>query len=280
MFITKDSFFGEIEIGQRNDSSVKSSIDNFISQYEEEYLKGILGYQTKKQFIESLISENPEQKWLDLLNGCEFIKKDLSIEKFEGFVSSSDPVVIKSVGQQIDIYVGRGNEGDPVDGSSSYTNSSLASFLGDWKLSKPGYGILPTSSYSKRPNGFDLLEGLVMSSGEIWSIVSVSSSIQVAGVNSIIKRSPISYFVYYWYSRVNSTSTTGTGETIINKVNSQPVTSRRKQSLAWNKMVDINKVLVEMMSLRPLDYPEFIIYSKKRTPEYLNLLSYQNILNL
>jgi hypothetical protein len=67
--VDKTYFFGEILIGQLSELAVQDKVANFIDMYEPEFLEGILGYVSYKNFLLT----PPDQKWLDLLNGKEYV---------------------------------------------------------------------------------------------------------------------------------------------------------------------------------------------------------------
>ncbi len=93
--------------------------------------------------------------------------------------------------------------------------------------------------------------------------------------------SPIVYYVYYWYLRNNVSNSTGGGESIIKKLNSRQVTNRRKQTWAWNRMVDLNWDLLSFMKVNPTLYPTVLAYSRdRRSYEFHNLFTKINSLNL
>lgn len=93
--------------------------------------------------------------------------------------------------------------------------------------------------------------------------------------------SPIVYYVYYWYLRNNSSNSTGGGESIIQKLNSRVVTNRRKQTMAWNRMVDLNWSLLSYMRSKPTEYSTFGAYANDVvTRDHQNLFMKINSLNL
>lgn len=57
-------------------------------------------------------------------------------------------------------------------------------------------------------------------------------------INSEDKESPIANYVYYWYMRDQSTTSTGIGETKPNAENASIVRSSDKQVRGWNEMSD------------------------------------------
>ncbi len=89
-------------------------------------------------------------------------------------------------------------------------------------------------------------------------------------VNATTLLSPIADYVYYWYSRNNSTQTAAMGEVQSKNENSSNVSSAGKQVRAWNDMVAKNKLLNEFLQVNYSTYPEFQQHSGAR--ELRNLL--------
>jgi hypothetical protein len=93
--------------------------------------------------------------------------------------------------------------------------------------------------------------------------------------------SPIVYYVYYWYLRNNSSNSTGGGESIIQKLNSRVVTNRRKQTWAWNRMVDLNWQCVRYMKANSTLFPDWNVYAAiSLNNNYHNFFTKINSLNL
>lgn len=276
MLIDETVFFGEIEIGQINDLDVKAEVLKFIEQFEEDYLKNILGYKTFKAFNAGLLEDPINQKWVNLLTGVDYLDT-----RFEGFVSSSvSPTLSGAFPDDIEIEVGGSGIYDPLPNTSSYTNPEL-SLLPSWRLFLVGFGPVLSSMATKRPNGFDLI-GSTFGLNDSYVIqFKTPGGISVVPSILIKKPSPISYYVYYWYMRNKASFSTGGGESTINKLNSASTTNRRKQVLAWNKMVEMNRILVSYLKSEPTLYPDFI--DNRQSSDFCsrqNLLTKINLLNI
>jgi len=74
MFIDSTYFRDEIRLSI-NTNQVEE-FNNFITKIEKEVLISFLGYDLYKAFIEGLEAGSPEQKWLDLRDGCEYQVED------------------------------------------------------------------------------------------------------------------------------------------------------------------------------------------------------------
>ena len=63
-------FIGDIALP--NLDEVSNSFADFITRYETELLKKLLGYTLWKEFTDALDAGSPAQKWVDLRDGAEF----------------------------------------------------------------------------------------------------------------------------------------------------------------------------------------------------------------
>lgn len=106
--------------------------------------------------------------------------------------------------------------------------------------------------------------------------------------NDATKESPIANYVYYWFLRSQTTTTTGIGETKQLSENADRASSIDKQVRAWNEMVDLNFEVLGFLNDNIIDYPLYypngpVYYFR---PDYrfrcysLRLFEYQNTLNL
>ena len=78
--IDKSYFFGELLIAQLSETSVQDKVANFIDIYEREFLEGILGYVSYKDFI-----DNPNsQKWVDVRYEKEYVDEYGIPRKWKG----------------------------------------------------------------------------------------------------------------------------------------------------------------------------------------------------
>jgi len=71
-FVTALDFERDILIPQISQQAVLERVNKYISIYEPEYLKTILGYEFYKQFMAGLSVDPPNQKWIDLRDGADF----------------------------------------------------------------------------------------------------------------------------------------------------------------------------------------------------------------
>lgn len=83
-------FFGKLSLPQTGNTEGRSIVQQFIDQYEPEYLKRAMGYELWKAFTDGIESsgETPaDERWRDLTDGAEFEYNDRTY-KWNGF----DPV--------------------------------------------------------------------------------------------------------------------------------------------------------------------------------------------
>lgn len=86
MLIDTSYFFGDIQIGQLSEQSVKDTLNLFISQYEPAILERLLGYATYKQLTGS------DQKWTDLKTGVEYTDENGRLQKWNGLYNATTKV--------------------------------------------------------------------------------------------------------------------------------------------------------------------------------------------
>lgn len=68
-----------------NLDKVQNSFAAFVEREEEEQLTSIIGYTLYKQFTTGLaVTPTPDQKWLDLRDGKEYINSNGKIYKYKG----------------------------------------------------------------------------------------------------------------------------------------------------------------------------------------------------
>lgn len=85
-----------------------------------------------------------------------------------------------------------------------------------------------------------------------------------------IKVSPCANYVYWFYQRSLVTRTTGSGEKLLKSENSTNVGNAPKVKLMWNKMVKLNKSIINWL-VNSGNYTEYVKpidqYNTTRTPE-------------
>ncbi len=92
MLVTTSYFFGDIAIGQLNESYVKDVVQMLINSKEPDYMENILGYQLYKEFTNGISIPTPIQKWIDLRDGTEYTDTNGQIRKWQGLIKTNSLV--------------------------------------------------------------------------------------------------------------------------------------------------------------------------------------------
>lgn len=97
--------------------------------------------------------------------------------------------------------------------------------------------------------------------------------------------SPLANYIYYWYTRDNTSNTTASGEKQDSAGSATNINPKTKQMRAWNAMVDMHCKLYDFLIHKKDEngakvYPEFIIDNIKRSDEFLNVNRKMNILGI
>src|ERR1035437_2373071 len=88
MFIDQSYFIGPLTIAQLGQQAVDDKLKDFISRYEPMIMEAALGYDFYKAFLTGIdvgSDEQPEQRWMDLLNGIAFTDIYSVRKRFVGF---------------------------------------------------------------------------------------------------------------------------------------------------------------------------------------------------
>lgn len=80
-------FINELAVAQVDYAPVNAVLTDLISKYEPFYLSAILGNALHKEFKTGLEADPIEQRWLDLLNGVEFMDSAGNAWYWPGFVN-------------------------------------------------------------------------------------------------------------------------------------------------------------------------------------------------
>lgn len=166
MIIDSSYFINKINLPQVGNTEGEADVNNFISQYETEYLQCVLGYDLWQAFINGIDGSGlpSEQRWIDLLEGAVFTYKGCTY-KWGGF-----------------------------------------------KTAAPA-----------------------------------------------LKISPIANYVYYQYVDNKITDFTLAGTVVSTTDNNRTVNPVDRLVIAWNAMVDMNKLLYKFLKANKTDYPEWTI---------------------
>lgn len=235
-------FNGELNIPNTDKTAVTDLLNQFIEKYENELLQRVLGYGFYKDFRNGLQQTVIAQKWVDLLMGVEYTYNGRTT-RWRGIVEGfTDIVDVLTSQQPVVIQVGRGNTYDPVASASSVTipASLQGKIFTFWQR---GFGELdPATDYTVSLDGTTLTLTSWTFSGEDKYFYH-GANISVGAGDATPKYSFIANYVYYWYMRNNSTSTTDGGEKHSQMENADRSNASLKMSRAWN---EANKWIEEM----------------------------------
>lgn len=81
--IDSSYFIGPLLIGQSDQATVNTVIEQFITRYENEYFLKIMGYNFKKLYEQGLLDD--VQKYKDIRDGKEYLGAYQQTEKWRGF---------------------------------------------------------------------------------------------------------------------------------------------------------------------------------------------------
>lgn len=253
MLIDRTYFVGELNIPNTSQAAIGSLTDLFIEKYEEEWLREVLGYTLNKAFKAGLQVIPVAQKWTDLIEGVEYTHN--SKTKFWKGLVSQPPSVLNALDalNTIAVVVGRGQQYDPITGSSSTTIP--AALVGkDFIFNQRGIGQLLTSEYSIVGNILTLASGQ-FAVNDIYIYKSATLAINTStGTN---KQSPIANYVYYWYIRNNYTQTSTMSEVKATNENAVIANPSLKMDRAWNEMSAWICELIDYLDAKKDDYTEW-----------------------
>lgn len=246
MIIDSSYFSGPLTLAQLGQQTVVESLDNYIQQYEPEYLERVLGYELSKSFIAGLQAAEIEQKWMDLLNGAEFTYYG-KLHKWPGLAGVTDVGNIYYLLRKPLFIRGGITDGFAV-GDNKYVNADLA----NWNISLDIRTFGPQEEGEEwneiEDGGIQLTDDdYQVAPGEIWVINFLSKKTGTT-VSEVRGFSPIAAYVYWHYVRDLHQQQTGIGTVKTKGQNSTPVSPIHKMMNAWNMMVDSEVTLTKFLS--------------------------------
>ncbi len=87
--IDKDYFVGEINIPDTDKENVVERLNFFITKYEEEVLRNVLGNALYLAFKAGIEATEPEQKWKDLRDGKDYTDNSDNAQCWIGLCNST-----------------------------------------------------------------------------------------------------------------------------------------------------------------------------------------------
>jgi hypothetical protein len=257
MTIDTSYFQGDLSIGQITSPAVIASVNLFIQKFEDEFLTRLLGYSLYKAFKAAMLSEAPEQRFIDLRDGKEY-QWDGVVQKWRGLVFNSDGSQVVYTDQSfsdIRFKIGDGGIITPSAGDSFVVIGSLAGLtIDDFNIFRNGTYYYPTNyTFDSATGKIALIYPDVFGPTDEVLITRKVIGVTTGGV---YKRSPIANYVYYQYLKDSVSFTMGAGEvTPQADVASSP---KLKMTHAWNEMARMNVDLYQFMNANTGTYPEYI----------------------
>jgi hypothetical protein len=285
MALINSSYFkGYKTIPNLNRIEEQTELCALINLHEPELLKALLGYELFTLFMAAITSPNPEQRYLDILFGKEFTRRDGLKDRWKGLITVTDPAatIYTTVSADNDIVftVGIGT-GNPVQNDTSYVNSDLAGktykvflqYVGWLEILKSDNSNSATAEIRiDSTGGFSWLNGNSFSGGTKYFISLESSVLDISNVPvAPMQDSPIADYVFFYWLKKTYSQVTSSGTVKTTPQNALPVSPRWNAVQSWNKMVDECCLLWEMLVVDPGAYPEYEIYAYNR--EVVTLLT-------
>lgn len=266
-FTDKTYFNGDLHISQLQQTAVQEKLDYFISIYEPECLKKLLGYKFWKEFTDGLLEASPEQKWLDLRDGAEFTGSNGRLKKWMGFTGNADAVPVNKGGFKPSVQVRVGVTPGLVADTTSATfdgTSGKPDFRGyKIKPERLGTGTMWASDYSWNPTTgqWDLL----VPGDKFQPLEKFDISFEPFSTSSVVtsatKQSIIANYVYVKYITNNTSSTSGVGEAVPQADNAVDATPAWKIFRAWQQLREWVCTMDEFLRQRRDDFPGYQYHS-------------------
>jgi hypothetical protein len=272
MLIDKSYFVGDLNIPNTGDLPVSERLTWFIQKYEPEFLLKLLGYPLYKVFIAGLAvtpPATPDQRFIDILYGKEYTDPNGLLCKWQGLIITDNPTLNLAGGYvyRKSEYITIGVTPGTIVGTTTQTFNG-ANGSSDWRGWVPvitRIGVMKPDvdySWNKDTGVLTLLKaGDQFGNQEYFFVQFELRNSDVTTPDFTTNQSPIAQYVYYWYTRIGITQTTGAGEVITNAENATNVSSRRKMATIWNQMhfwcVDFLNFIDAMNQQNPAAYPEW-----------------------
>lgn len=260
MLIELSYFQRLIKVASLEKPAIAETVNEFIVQYEPEYLQKMLGYQLAQDFMTGLQQDVIEQKWIDLLLGATY---DVSgtTQKWNGFAASYTYPNIGADASLFNWIVG--TAGSPVAGAVSFTEKRLIGRK--FFIERNGTGTMvrllddnsnaDIADYSSDMDGTVTLlkEGVTFQPNEVYTIhfTGYTGAVNLSAVNI----SPIAYYVFFKMTSDLNQQQSGLGVQSRPKAeNAEIVSPFNTMVSVWNKMVDLNRSLSGFLSVNNITY--------------------------
>ncbi len=274
MLIDLSYFNGNLLISNTDRQATAETVQWFINKHEPEFLQKLMGYELYKAFtigMSAISPATPDQRYLDLLYGCEYINYQGRTSKWKGLIVTSSPVF--NVGGNFVYkrpdFMTVGVTAGLVPNSTTYTN---VDWIG-WTpiLFREILPMVPGVDYN-----YDVSTGTVtlLIPGDKFTNERILAEFQlrtdaVPIVAPVGNFSCIANYIYFNYMKVFSTRTTKAGEAKSKVDNVMTVSPRAKIIQAWNEMhywvEDFGSFMYEKDIISDPVYPEFTDSDRRKT---------------
>ena len=260
MLIDSSYFLGPLTIAQLGQQSVVDDLNNFINRWEPVIMEAALGYDFYQKFLQGLevgSDEEPEQRWLDLLNGVSFTTLSQIKKRFVGFAGGTNTqTVISAQRDDLTIYAGL-TPGFPVNGNSF----SIPGVVGwNYQIEIFGAGTLERGvDWNYTPTGAALTDSNYKTqASERWILHFTGKKVASVQTGTQNISSPLANLIYYEYMVNLATQVTGSGIKKSDSENAENASPNIKLANAFNEGVKQIKLLWEFLW----------VDSQKETPVY------------
>jgi len=243
MLINNTYFVGEILVANRDQAAVRSRLDWFISKYEPIFLEKVLGYNLYKALKAGYGAIPADQKWIDLVEGCEYQDSAGRTVRWQGLIYQEGSNLDAFDALQDDyLIVGRGEAYDPANNATTtiippaYVGTAFRFYQRNYgQLRPPKNPATIYDEYSVSGNVLTLLGGLKFSAGDTYfykaAVLNGSTSVDPTG-----KRSLIANYIYFYFERDNAAQKTSLGVTVSKTENAEVVSPATPLMVVWFEM--------------------------------------------
>lgn len=252
MIIDYTYFYGKLRLPQTGNTEGRTIVEQFIVDYEAEFLKKVLGYELWKAFVEGIEgSGTPDQRWIDLLEGAEYVYHSRT-NRWVGFAAGQDAINVNP-DDHVSLIVDGPGDYDPVTGN---VFTLPPQFVGiNFIIEIRGIGKLRSDEYTV--SGNEVTTTINFSAGGTIFLTKGSLTGNPLS-NGLPKVSPIANYVYYKYMEDSTTDNTLVGVVTGVVDNNTKVAPMRKMLDAWNAMVEMNIGLRRFLDANKTVYPEWV----------------------
>lgn len=271
-FTNASYFIGDLNIPNTDETAILSRINWTIQKYEPIFFEKLLGYPLYKAFIAGMsvvAPAVPEQRYLNILYGCEYTNLRGYLAKWKGLIETNNPLY-NLAGSQVykaPVYVKAGVTPGFTPGDDSATLDGTAG-TDDWRgwipvITRAGV-MVPGTDYSWDPVT-GILQLLIdhdeFGDNELFFTSFQLRSDNVPSPDLSMNLSVIANFIYYWYCRTTATQSTGIGEVRTMAENAVLDSPNQKMANAWNQLSDRVREFIMFMDTMnaqsPSVYPEW-----------------------